>query len=249
MSTTAKEFWDRLTPDEQARRIACYDRVARRAYSHCCSILIGCARQPPAQTRSATGILVSVKARHYVITAHHVVAGLEKALLDGPAHFQVGRLVFEPRGRIAFEDKLADLAVIAVDSREAASIGCVPYEPIGSWPPPSPKDGDFVHLCGFASANRVNGPTGTIDSYSLHLFGQVMTAHDGNFYARIDRTGIPTENAALMPPPGQPLGGLSGGPVMLHFREPLPLIGVISEMSCLMDSIRVTALSAVRIRL
>jgi hypothetical protein len=74
-----------------------------------------------------------------------------------------------------------------------------------------------------------------------------MMGHDENFFARIDRTGIPTENVGLLPPAGTPLGGMSGGPVLLHFEEPLPLVGIISQMSCLMDAIGVSALSTVRI--
>jgi hypothetical protein len=105
-----------------------------------------------------------------------------------------------------------------------------------------------VHLCGFATANRANRANATIESYSLHSFGRVMMAYDGNFYAQIGREDIPTENAALLPPPGKSLGGMSGGPVMLHFDELLPLIGIISEMSFLMDSIRVSALSSIDIQ-
>jgi hypothetical protein len=104
-----------------------------------------------------------------------------------------------------------------------------------------------VHLCGFAAANRKNGTQGTINSFSLNLFGQVIMGLNGNFFAKIDRTGIPTENVDLLPPVGTPLGGMSGGPVMLHFEEPLPLVGVITQMSCLMDAIGVSAISSIRL--
>jgi hypothetical protein len=247
MSSAAQAFWDSLPPEEQARRLAYYERTTRRAYDHCCSILIGCPHEPATETRSGTGILIKVEEQYYLLTAAHVVDCFAERLDHRPAHFQVGQLEINPWSNLAYEDKVNDLAAIAIGSKDVIHLGCVPYEPIGPWPPLPPKDGDFVHLCGFASANRLNRANATIESYSLHLFGRVMMAHDGNFYARIDRGGIPTENAAMMPPPGQPLGGMSGGPVMLHFDEPLPLVGIISEMSCLMDAIRVGALSSIEI--
>jgi S1-C subfamily serine protease len=92
MSSAAQAFWGSLPPEEQARRVAYYDRTARRAYDHCCSILIGCPHEPATQTRSATGVLIKVEAQHYLLTAAHVVEGFADRLEQRPAHFQVGQL-------------------------------------------------------------------------------------------------------------------------------------------------------------
>jgi hypothetical protein len=247
MPSSAEDFWNQLSQPERDRRIAYYDRTARRAYSHCCSILIGCPLKPITLTRSGTGVHISVDSHDYVITAGHVVEELRTQLKLGPAHFQIGQLVINPWSRIVYEDKKADIVVIAIDSEEVVALGSTSYKPVGKWPPAPPKDGDFVHLCGFAAANRKNGMQGTINSFSLHLFGQVAMGLNETFFVTIDRTGIPTENVGLLPSPGTPLGGMSGGPVMLHFDEPLPLIGVTTQMSCLVDAIGVYALSSIRL--
>src|SRR3954464_4997083 len=168
MSSSAQEFWDRLPTAEQQRRLAYYDRTARQAHSHCCSVLIGCPLQPTHEARSATGTLLRLEEQHFLITANHVLDGFAKKSEAGPVHFQAGGLVINPWARLVHQDTANDLAVLAIDEKDVPSIGCTPYEPVGSWPPDCPQDHDFVHLCGFAGANRLNGLAGTIENVSLH---------------------------------------------------------------------------------
>ena len=233
-----------MSPADRERHIAYYDRTARAAYSHCCSILIGCSRRPCTQANSATGVFVLVNEHHYLLTASHVIDGFANKLAkDPPAHFQVGNLVVNPLNRLVFQDSKRDLAVIAIDNREVADIVHIPYRPVDVWPPAMPNAEAFVQLTGFAAANRINHEPDRIESFSLHMTGHVMPANDGVFFVRIERDGIATDEVHLAVPPGESLGGMSGGPVMLFFAEPLPLVGIISAMSELMDSIRVSALT------
>jgi hypothetical protein len=237
-----------MTPAEKERHLAYYDRTARTAYSHCCSILIGCPHRPTAETNSATGVFLLLDDHHYLITASHVIGGFANKLLhDPPAHFQIGSLVFNPLNRIVFQDQENDLVVLAVDADQVPYVGQTPYQPVGAWPPTPPPEGAYVQLTGFAAANRINGPRGNIESFSLHMTGVAMVTHNGNFFVRIEREGVPTDNVHLAVSPGESLGGMSGGAVMLFFQEPLPLIGIISEMSDLMDAVRVSAASHLRI--
>jgi hypothetical protein len=185
---------------------------------------------------------------HYVVTAQHVIDEfLRKVTADPRAHFQINNLVLNPLNRIVFQDAENDLVVLALDPKELVEIGRTPYRPVGAWPPAPPGEGVFVQLAGFAKANRINGGLGTIENFSLHMTGHVMPTHRGNFFVRIQRDGIPTERVGLAVPPGRSLGGMSGGAVMLFFQEPLPLVGVISEMSALMDAVLVGSLSHLRI--
>lgn len=225
---TAQERWDRMSQEERDEHIAHYDRTSRAAYSHCCSILIGCPRRPSLNANNATGVFLLLDGYHYVLTAQHVIDGfVKKVTTDPPAHFQVNNLVLNPVGRLVFSDSENDLAVFAIDAREVSDIGKRPYQPIGPWPPAPPREGAFVQLTGFARANRINRDPGTVENFSLHMAGYVMPRHSGNFAVRIERDGVPTENVGLAVPPGRSLGGMSGGPVMLFGAEPLPLVGVI----------------------
>jgi hypothetical protein len=245
---SAQERWDRMSPADRDRHVAYYDRTARAAYDHCCSILIGCPHRSTAEANNATGVFLLWDDHHYVVTAQHVIDGFVKKVTDDPpAHFQINNLVLNPLNRIVFQDEENDLVVLALDPHELHNIGKTPYRPVGAWPPAPPGEGAFVQLAGFAKANRINGGRGTIENFSLHMNGYVMPTQRGNFFVRIERDGIPTENVGLAVSPGQSLGGMSGGPVMLFFQEPLPLIGVISEMSALMDAVLVGSLSHLRI--
>jgi len=245
---TAQERWNRMSQADRDRHIAYYDRTARAAYSHCCSILIGCPHRPSAEANNATGVFLQLDRDHYVLTAQHVVDGfVKKVTEDWPAHFQVNNLVLNPLRRVVFSDPHNDLALLAIDSSEVGEIGKTPYRPVGEWPTAPPKEGAFVQLTGFAKANRINGDSGRVENFSLHMAGYVMPQHSGNFGVRIERDGIPTENVDLAVPPGKSLGGMSGGPVMLLGPEPLPLLGVISEMSGMMDTVFVSSVTHLRI--
>jgi hypothetical protein len=233
---------------DRDRHVAYYQRTARAAYEHSCSILIGCPHRGTAEANNATGVFLRHEDHHYLLTADHVIEGfVNKITRDPPAHFQANDLVLNPLERLVFRDAVNDLALLALDPGELPDIGKTAYQPVGAWPPPPPTDGAYVQLVGFAKANRINGGHGAIENFSLHMTGNVQPRHDGNFMVVLDRDGIPTESVGLAVPPGESLGGMSGGPVMLYFQEPLPLIGIISEMSALMDAVLVSSLSHLRI--
>ncbi len=245
---SAQERWDRIPQADRDRHVAYYQRTARAAYDHSCSILIGCPHRATAEANNATGVLLRYEGHNYLLTADHVMEGfVNKVTCDPPAHFQVNNVMFNPLDRIVCRDAVNDLALLAIDPGELPDIGKTPYQPVGAWPPPPPTEGAYVQLVGFAAANRINGGRSAIANFSLHMTGNVQPRHDGNFMVVLDRDGIPTQNVGLAVPPGESLGGMSGGPVMLYFQEPLPLIGIISEMSALMDAVLVSSLSHLRI--
>lgn len=60
-------------------------------------------------------------------------------------------------------------------------------------------------------------------------------------------TGSRRKKSVSPVPPGESLGGMSGGPVMLFVQESPPLVGVISEMTGLTDTVFVSAAWRLRI--
>src|ERR1700733_4525666 len=114
MPTPAQQFWDQLTPAERDRRIKYYDRTARNAFSHCCSILIGCPQKSTIQARSATGTLLLLKGHHYLLTANHVLEGFAKKLThEWPVHFQIGDLVINPWSRVVYQSSEDDIVLLS----------------------------------------------------------------------------------------------------------------------------------------
>jgi hypothetical protein len=237
-----KKNWDRWSHDE---RIAFLESLGRSAFAHCCSILIGCPHRSTDEALNGSGILVRVENRHYVITANHVVDGLKKKIDGGsPAHMQIGQLILDPQTRAVHSDHERDLAIFLLEGDEYSQVAERPLL-LDYWPPPPPPKDSCVFINGFAAQNRTNGDAGDIKVTSLHFIAWVLEQSDKYFWARIDRDGVPTPRAALMPPQGASLGGLSGGPVMLFGGHGFPLVGIVSEGSHLIDALRISTLNDV----
>ena len=128
---------------------------------------------------------------------------------------QVGQLNIDPAQRTVYADEGSDVAVLAFEAAEARLVGRKPYHPVGNWPPPLPQEGVCVLLNGFPARLRNNLLAQRIESTSVHFTGRVARPRESQFYGMIDRDGVPTANADLMPQPGEALRGMSGGPVLM----------------------------------
>ena len=122
---------------------------------------------------------------------------------------------------------------------ELSRIGGVPYQANLQWPPPPPKEGDFIQFCGFPGYFRENLSPDDLSIAPYAGFIAIQSVGDGYACCVIDRATFIFEGPESHPPKGEVLGGLSGGPVLLKAQSSFPLIGLISQFQPSYEILRI----------
>jgi len=240
------DAWKDVTDEQIERSRRYFSGMAKLAWSHSCSILMGCPKWPTSETSSASGVFLKVRGRHFLATAFHVIEGFdEMRKMRGHVHFQVGELELCPFHSLAYHNKSDDLAIMEIQPWQVQEVGSTPFVAEPNWPPPSPLRGQLVQFCGYARINRKDGEAGLIDSTVLPLVGVVSASSESHFAIRIEREKYRWDGDCLLPPNESFLGGMSGGPAMLLTKTDANLVGIVSEGSEAFDIVRFTPLSRV----
>jgi hypothetical protein len=73
---------------------------------------------------SASGCVLRLGARTFVVTASHVLSGYEERIQSGEVLRQVGDLPpFDPLSRVAWRDRGRDIVLLHISQNEACDIG------------------------------------------------------------------------------------------------------------------------------
>jgi hypothetical protein len=226
------ERFQRLSAEAQAQYIAVSQQLANLARDRAVPIIFAPPPSIGGKMNGASGCVLRLGARTFVVTASHVLAGYEKRIQSGEVlNWQVGKLPpFDPLSRVAWRDAERDIVLLSISENEARNIGpCTISEP-PKWPPCLPQEGQFVLVAGYPKALRE-------EDVSLDWIGsgpysgvfRVTAVGEGHCKCHIERKDLISFNGGSLPEPGTQMGGLSGGPVLLVGNLSYPLVGVITD--------------------
>jgi hypothetical protein len=209
-------------------------------------VIIAAADEPDERASTASGFLINLHGSVFLATADHVIDNYIARRTENRYTFlQAGMLGMDATYRVVFRDPQADVAFISLAGLDISVTDATVYQPIGTWPPPSPTPGDSVQFCGFPKAFRDMSRKGEIDFGALPGFAIIQSVGPGYCTAVIDRTDVQVFGEMQELPPSSKFGGLSGGPVLLFGRLAYPIVGAVSEVSEKFDILRFATLEGV----
>lgn len=172
----------------------------------------------PRLIRGASCFTVRTRQRAFGITAAHVVHSFQTDLAETPTLIcQIANAELDLRNTVIDYDPNLDLATFAISEDQLKRSGTIALDCSGDWPPPDPKEGDYINFNGFPELNRVierpfsamfgaYGAMGIIDSLSDR---EIITTH-------VVERDVPLNSVAPVPPPRYNMSGCSGGPMLRH---------------------------------
>ena len=117
-----------LSPEEQTEYRFVARQMLRLAGSYGMPVVFGEPVWRQGHLSGATGFVLEIGARHFVITASHVLAGYEAfASEHSEPIWQVGNCGFDPMSRVAARDRDADVVALNVTAAEAQAIGATKH--------------------------------------------------------------------------------------------------------------------------
>jgi hypothetical protein len=246
--------FERLSAEEQGRYIAVSRQLTNLARDHAVPIIFAPPLSIGGKLNGASGCVLRVGGRTFVVTASHVLAEYEKRVESGEIlNWQVGDLPpFEPLSRIAWRDRGRDIVLLHISENEARAIGpCIISEP-PTWPPCLPQEGQFVLMAGYPKVLREEDASlGLIRSGPWCALFRVTVVGEGYCKCLIERKDLISFNGGPLPEPGMQMGGLSGGPVLLVGNLSYPLVGVITDLCAMthaeLEILKVATLESVMI--
>jgi len=192
--------------------------------------------EKPVKIQNGTATLVDLGDGPIAITCQHVIAALRKEHEDmASVLFQLGNTEVDPLAQLIDENERLDLATIRLTEEQAKAItsqgkiGSCIFKPI-SWPPPLPKEGEFVAFGGFPGTLRsilsfdelefCSWSSGASEIVSVSDF-QFASVFQREYWVKSFGNSHYMDITAL--------GGMSGGPVFIKRKLYWDFIGIVKE--------------------
>lgn len=210
-------------------------------------------RNRPTQVNNGTIALVDFGSGLVGITCWHILADYRTKQNElSNLIFQIGDTELDPVAQLIDENERLDIAVIQLTGDQAAEItlggkiGSTFFRPL-TWPPPSPKEGEYVSFGGFPASMRTlvsfdeiefpswSSGASTIFSVSEYQF---VSAFERAFWVK--SFGAPHHMDLTA------LGGLSGSPAFINRGLYWDLVGIVSEYHENYDTMFFASLKSVR---
>ena len=237
-----------LPADEQARVRVVGREMVRLAETHAVPIVFGAPAWQRGKFNSASGCLVKVGARTFVVSAAHVLDAFEaERRAADQVIWQVGNFGFDPSGRVAWQDKKLDIVLFELAQSEIARVGSHALSVPPEWPPPKPQVGQFALVSGFPLPLRDRTPTGVIRSGAASAMLPVSAVGNGYAYCQFLREHLISFGDEPVPPADLDYGGWSGGPVFLVGDLAYPLVGIVSQFQGTYEILRIALLNSVNL--
>ncbi len=191
--------------------------------------------QTPRIRNSGTLVFLDAGSRPFAVSAHHVIEGYRRDLVEEPELVcYVSNEVYDPLRHIIAEDPEHDLVSLSLSESVFQVVAeKIHVHPRESWPPTPPQQGRGVFFGGYRGQDREQ----IADRLGLGFMGGLGTATA----VTEDRVTIQFErehwvHTETLPEPAQnaPWGGASGGPVFRLVQNGImswDLAGIISEFS------------------
>lgn len=186
--------------------------------------------------RSASAFFLDFGDRVFAVTAAHVYEAYlrDKRISPRSIVCQLGNVTFRPEERIRSSDSspACDIATFDVTRNEISRTGkqAVLTSP---WPPPTPVVNQAAFLVGFPGTLRFWLSRKAMTFGLYNGLGPITALSDTTIKCAFEREFWVAAAGDRLPLPGQDLGGMSGGPVLLPLEADgawhLTLAGVISR--------------------
>jgi len=168
------------------------------------------------------------------VTADHVFqAYLDRKGEGSNLVCQIGKVRFDPEARLIDHDRNLDIATLRIEERDLTNEGKIAHRP-ATWPPKPPDQGKGIFFAGFPGVYRRElGPL-ELEWGSYFGISVATSVTDQYVAAQFERTEMVDILGTGLPPEGEWLGGLSGGPMWTLVETEIfswRLAGVIYEYS------------------
>jgi hypothetical protein len=187
------------------------------------------------------------------ITCQHVIARYREMIekVEGVV-FQVGSLEVNPVDQIIGEDASIDLATIRLTPEqvraitEEGTIGSCVFQP-SLWPPPAPKEGEYVAFGGFPGTLRTVASFDELDFRSWSCGASyISSVSEFHFVSKFEREYWVNSFGAGDYMDFTNFGGLSGGPAFIQRGLYWDLVGIVSEYHKNYDAVRFASTRVLR---
>lgn len=241
MSEHIPQGFGELPPDEQRKIRESGRAIGELTFAHTGGLIIGTGPSGAGAFNTGSFFVLEVGGKHWLATADHVVRYYEAVTADDPAvRIQAGELQFDlDDRREVIRDPLADCCLIELASVEAPLTRLPFLSAPAGWPPPRPKEGDFLAVCGYPEFIRRRPAQSEVEFNSLAAVFRVTQAGERHCSCVWERDEFLTFGPVGAPPQGTELGGMSGGPVLLMGGIAFPLVGVVSEFQSTFEILRI----------
>ena len=169
-----------------------------------------------------------------VVTADHVLQGYLDRRVERPnLACQIGNIPFDPEASLIDRDPDLDIATFRINDRDLAKEGKIAHRP-ATWPPKPPDQGKGVFFTGFPRVYWSELRPLVFEWGSYFGISVATSVTDGYIATQFDRNEMVDISGTGLPPGGQWLGGLSGGPLWTLVETEIfswRLAGVIHEYS------------------
>jgi hypothetical protein len=228
-------------PVEQQERIRqSGNAIVHLAQQHAGGLII--APPPSRDGFFATGsyFILELEGRYWLATANHVVESFERATADDPAvKIQIGELMLGLTGREVIRDDIADVCLVSISSVEYPVARVPALSAAAGWPPPGPREGDYVAISGYPASIRERPTRRRVEFNALSAIYRVTQAGKHHCSCQFEREEWINFEGPPPPDPGTDLGGMSGGPVLMIGGLGFPVIGAISQFESSFEILRI----------
>lgn len=170
----------------------------------------------------------------FVVTADHVFQGYLNRKLERPNLVcQLGNITFDPEAALIDRNRDLDIATFRIDEGDLAKDGKIAHHP-ADWPPKPPDQGKGVFFTGFPRVYWSELRPDAFEWGSYFGISVATSVTDDYVASQFDRDEMVDIFGTGLPPAGQWLGGLSGGPIWTLVETEIfswRLAGVIHEYS------------------
>lgn len=181
---------------------------------------------------TASGAVLEIGQRTYLLTAQHVIAAALKRAREPRFHFMAGDMEISLRPDSIWSDEQRDLATVAIDLPDPAP---VPVVRPPQWPVPALAPGDAILLAGYPSKWKLQTSWDALDFRAFTLLAFVTSVSEHRVTCMLDNAfRVEVESVPGEDLPSLELPGMSGGPAFLITNDPsslcIPqLCGIVSE--------------------
>jgi len=229
-----------LPAEERERIRQSGNAIVHLAQQHTGGLIIA---PPPSREgffASASYFILELYGKYWLATANHVLESFEKAAAKDPSvRIQIGELLLGQDDREVIRDPLADVCLISLSTVEYPLARIPALSAIGGWPPPAPREGDYLAISGYPATTRQRPTPIRVEFGALSAIYRVTQAGEHHCSCQFQREEWINFEGPPPPEPGTDLGGMSGGPALMIKGLGFPVVGAISQFESSFEILRI----------
>jgi hypothetical protein len=190
----------------------------------------------PADVNNGTVTLVDLGNGPMAVTCQHVIEHYRSRLkTEGNLVFQIGNVEIDPLAQLIDANRRIDIATIRLSAEQAKAvtsegeIGSCIFKP-KAWPSPMPKKDEYVCFGGFPGTLRTAVAFDELDFPSWSSGGsRISSVSELQFASAFEREYWVSSFGKEHHMELQALGGMSGGPALVHRGLYWDFVGIVTQ--------------------